>query len=255
MAYPPTFVTESHVKSLLLLGLALAAALPAVPAVSLALRFSVDAPGTALPTGWKTYRMSRHRPAAPVDLVDDDGRVVLHIDADHAAGAVAHRLDLPAATALTWRWKVDHSVARANTAHRSGDDAAARVYVFFAVPRKQLSWMQRLKLDVARHVLGHPMPTAALCYIWDNRHAVGSIAKSPFFSGVRTIVVESGNARAGTWRVEHRDLAADYRAAFGRAPPRISGIALASDTDNTRGKAQAWFGDLQLAPERSPAKP
>ena len=238
---------ELFVKTLLLMALA-AAVSPASVATTL-LGFSAAAPGTALPVGWKPYRMSRHRPAATADLEVVDGRTVLHIDANRSAGAVARTLDVAATSTLSWRWKVNHDVARANIDHRAGDDAAARVYVFFAVPRAQLSWYQRMKLDLARHVLGHPMPTAALCYVWDNDHAVGSIARSPFFSGVRTIVLESGNARAGTWRAEHRDLAADFRAAFDRAPPHVSGIALAADTDNTRSKAQAWFGNFELTPD------
>lgn len=244
---------EPRVKILLLASLALAATLPPPPQGAITLGFSGEGSGTTLPDGWRDYRMSRHKPAARVDVVQGPDGEVLHIDADRSAGAVARHLDLPAATTLRWRWKVNHSVAKADIAHRSGDDAAARVYVFFAVPRKQLSWFQRMKLDVARHVLGHPMPTAAICYLWDNHHAVGSIARSPFFSGVRTIVLQSGNGKAGTWQVEQRDLAADYRAAFGRAPPHVSGIAVAADTDNTRGKAQAWFGALTLTPDPASA--
>jgi hypothetical protein len=243
---------EPRVKILLLAWLALAATLPPHPDSNITLGFDGVAPGATLPSGWRDYRMSRHKPSAQVSVARaPDGDDVLHIDADQSAGAVARHLDLPAATTLQWRWKVNHSVNRANIAHRSGDDAAARVYVFFAVPRKSLSWYQRMKLDVARHVLGHPMPTAAICYIWDNHHAVGSIARSPFFSGVRTIVLQSGNRHAGTWQVERRDLAADYRAAFGRAPPHVSGIAVAADTDNTRSDAQAWFGALTLTPDAS----
>lgn len=242
-------------KILLLACLALAAAVPLPPGAILTLGFSGVSPGATLPDGWRNYRMSRHKPTARVSVERGPDGNVLWIDADHSAGAVARRLDRPAASTLGWRWKVNHSVARANIAHRSGNDAAARVYVFFAVPRRRLSWFQRMKLDMAEHVLGHPLPTAALCYLWDNDHAVGSIARSPFFAGVRNIVVESGNGKAGTWQVEHRDLAADYRAAFGRAPPPISGIAVAADTDNTRSQAQAWFGPLTLTPDAPSTKP
>jgi hypothetical protein len=214
----------------------------------LTLRFSGSAPGSALPEGWKAYAMSRHRPAAHVAIVRDGASEVLHIDADHAAGAIAHVLDLPAATTLGWRWKVDRSVAAADLSKKQGDDFAARVYVFFDVPRASLSWLQRVKLKLASRTLGHAMPTAALCYVWDNRHPVGTIAPSPFSPLMRTIVLQSGDGRAGTWQVQRRDLAADYLAAFGRPAPRITGIALSADTDNTGGHVQAWFGDVTLAP-------
>ncbi|RAP57798.1 hypothetical protein BTJ49_07900 [Oleiagrimonas sp. MCCC 1A03011] len=240
---------EKRLKILFSLLLGTSVALTPAPHAGAALRFSTDAPGTALPSGWRDYAMSRHRPAAPTTLMRENGKTVLSIDTDKNAAAVAHKLDLPASTLLSWRWKVDHSVAAADMTRRSGDDSAARVYVFFAVPRSSLSLYQRMKLSLAEHVLGHPLPTAALCYVWDNRHAVGTIAPSPFFSGVRTIVLQSGNRHAGAWQPETRDLAADFRAAFGHKAPPITGIALAADSDNTGGNAHAWFGDITLTPD------
>lgn len=108
-----------------------------------------------------------------------------------------------------------------------------------------------MKLDLAKRTLGHAMPTAALCYVWDNRHPVDTIAANAYFGVVKTIVLQRGNAHAGTWQSQRRDLAADSRAAFGRPAPRVTGIALASDTDNTGGQVKAWFGDLTLAPAPS----
>ena len=223
------------------------AAVAAVGATT-TLRFSDTAPGTSLPSGWKRYAMSRHKPAAPMAIVRDGGDAVFGIDADHAAGAIAYTLDIPATTILSWRWKVDHSIAKADLSKKSGDDFAGRVYVFFDVPRSQLSWLQRMKLDLAGRTLGHAMPTAALCYVWDNRHPVGTIATNAYFGEVKTIVLQSGDAHAGSWQLQRRDLAADFRAAFGRAAPPVTGVALASDTDNTGGQVKAWFGDLTLAP-------
>jgi hypothetical protein len=60
------------------------------------------------------------------------------------------------------------------------------------------------------------------------------------------IVVESGAARAGQWVTIERDIAADFRAAFGEAAPPVTGIAISADTDNTGESVTAWFGDLQF---------
>jgi hypothetical protein len=226
----------------------LLAASAMVSAAAITLRFSDGAPGQVLPSGWKVYAMSRHHAKAHMAMVRDGDDVVFSIDADRASGAIAHELDIPAATTLSWRWKVDHSIAKADLSKKSGDDFAARIYVFFDVPRSQLSWLQRVKLSVASRSLGHAIPTAALCYVWDNHHPVGTIAPNAYTDLVRTIVLQSGNAHAGTWQPQQRNLAADYRAAFGHAAPRVTGIALASDTDNTGAHVRAWFGDLTLAP-------
>ncbi|HEV7123381.1 MAG TPA: DUF3047 domain-containing protein [Rhodanobacter sp.] len=219
-----------------------------VPATAMNLRFSDTAPGADLPSGWKTYAMSRHHATARMAIVRDGGENVFSIDARHASGAIAHPLDIPATTTLGWRWKVAHSVAKADLSKKSGDDFAARVYVFFDVPRSRLSWLQRMKLKLASRSLGHAMPTAALCYVWDNRHPVGTMTPSAFTDLIHIIVLRSGNTEAGVWQLQQRDLAADFRAAFGRAAPRVTGIALATDTDNTGGQVQAWFGDLTLTP-------
>lgn len=221
----------------------------AATADAVVLRFSVGAPGAAWPPGWVFYPMSARHPHTRFALVDDNGATVLRADAERSAGALAHALDLPAATTLAWRWKIDHAVAAARPGRRAGDDYAARVYVFFDVPDDALGFATRWKLRLARKVLGVDLPNAALCYVWDNRRAPGTIAADPFVATVREIVLESGDARAGTWREERRDLAADYRAAFGRAAPRVIGIAVASDTDNTRSRATAWFGDLEISGE------
>jgi len=60
------------------------------------------------------------------------------------------------------------------------------------------------------------------------------------------IVLESGAARVSQWVHETRDVAADFRKAFGfpQGPvPRITGIGASADTDQTGESVTAWFGD------------
>jgi hypothetical protein len=242
----------------LLLGLATSSAMATAALVSL--RFSDSPVGSQLPAGWKDYPMSRDKAKAGIELVRDGDSTVLHIEANRDAGGIAHKLKLPPGQWLSWRWKVDHSVVNADLATRHGDDFAARVYVFFDVPASELTFGERLKLRLARVVMGQELPRAALCYVWDNKHPIGTIAPNAYYGAVRTMVLQSGDSKAGHWQSQHRDLAADFRAAFGRPAPAITGIAIASDTDNTGGQVNAWFGDLTFAahppvpsrPEESP---
>ena len=206
---------------------------------ALSLRFSDSATGSWLPPGWKNYPMSRHNTKAGVMLIRDGDVTVLHIDANRGAGGIAHALKLPLDQLLRWRWKVDRSVANANLEKKRGDDFAVRVYVFFDVPASALSFGERIKLRMARAVIGHALPRAALCYVWDNTHPVGTIAPNAYYGVVRTIVLQSGNADAGQWQNERRDVDADFRAAFSRPAPQITGVAVASDTDNTKEHVNA----------------
>ncbi|HZZ93393.1 MAG TPA: DUF3047 domain-containing protein [Usitatibacter sp.] len=212
--------------------------------------FSAMGPGARLPAGWRLVTLPRV-PAARISLASDGGATVLHVQSEAAAGTAAHALTLDARAQpwLAWRWKVDRVVEHADLARREGDDFAARVYVFFDVPASELPWAERAKVALARLVHGAEVPAAGLCYVWDNRHAVGTIAPNPYAPHIRTFVLESGAAQAGRWVAERRDLDADFRAAFPGRPgpvPRITGIAAGNDTDQTGESASAWFGDFRV---------
>src|SRR5207244_8540173 len=90
-------------------------------------------------------------------------------------------------------------------------------------------------------------PSDVLGYIWDSRAPVGTRIKSPRADNVRIVVVESGGARLNEWRTYERNVAADYAALFGRQPPRVGKLAVMIDSNDTRGEAEALFGDLILA--------
>ena len=217
--------------------------------------FSAAQPGSRLPPGWSILPLPRKK-APDFTLVHDGGVTVLHVRSESAVGSAVHRMrvDPRAANRLTWRWKVDHALANAALGTREGDDFAARVYVSFDVPEESLSFASRAKLKIARFIYGPDTPAAAICYVWDNRHPVGTTLWSPFSDRLRMVVLESGNARAGEWVAESRDVDADFRAAFAatwKAPtPAITGVAVAADTDQTLESVNAWFGDLRLEERR-----
>jgi hypothetical protein len=232
--------------ALALVGLPLAGLAAEPFAVS---AFSVQAPGAPLPAPWRELVPPRAK-APSFALVGDAGVTVLRVHSEAAAGTVAHalRVDPARRPMLAWRWKVDRVVETADLALKSGDDFAARVYVFFDVPAAELPLADRIRLAIARLIHGEALPGAAICYVWDNRHPLGASSWNPYTDRVRTVVLESGPARAGQWVEERRDLVADYRAAFGaRAPLHdVSGIAAGNDTDQTHESATAWFGDFRI---------
>ena len=181
---------------------------------------------------------------------------MVRVRAVAAAGGVSHALfaDPADAPRIAWRWKVDRALEKAAWGVRSGDDYAARVYVAFDFPLDRLSFLERAALRLARLVHGDEVPAAAICYVWANAVAPGAAGWNPYASRVRMVALRSGNDQAGRWVEESRDLEADFRAAFGEAAgarvPRITGIALSSDTDQTLESATAWFGDVRLEPRR-----
>lgn len=209
--------------------------------------FSAERPGAAPPAPWTVVTLPGTKPNE-LALVEDGGATVLRIRAAQAAGSLTHKLaaDPNRTPTLSWRWKVDRVVGKADLNRKEGDDYAARLYVFFDVREESLPLADRARLGLARLLYGPEVPAAAICYVWDNRHDVGTSAWNRYTSRVRMIVVQSGEERAGQWTRHSRDVAADFRAAFGGEPPTISGVAVSSDTDQTGEAVTAWFGDLRL---------
>ena len=197
---------------------------------------------------WRIVTLPRIKPAE-VAFEGEGEALVVRIHAQAAAASAVRAWAGPVnLQALQWQWKVDHALQAADLSRKEGDDFAARVYVSFDVPLADLSFATRTRIRIARLLYGDDVPAAAICYVWDNHHAPGFSAWSPYSSQVRVVVVESGNARAGEWVAERRDIARDFAAAFGaRHPgtsPRVTGIAVSSDTDQTAESVTAWFRDF-----------
>jgi hypothetical protein len=218
-------------------------------------RFSQAQPGAGIPREWRPMKLS-HWKAPEHALVADEGITVLRSRVEAAAGSLVHDLDADPRERpiLAWRWKVDRVLDKGDLTRKAGDDFAARVYVYFDMPADALPFTERAKLKIARLYSGLDLPAATICYVWDNRNPVGTSAWSAYTDRVRVVVLESGGAKAGRWAEETRDLDADFRAAFGSSwkkdTPRVIGIAIGNDTDQTKESVTAWFGDFRLEARR-----
>jgi hypothetical protein len=230
--------------------LALIAALP-VTASSVeplvVARFSDFAVGAGLPAEWRPLTFRNVDRATEYRLVEDAGTVVVRADSRKAASGLISNVKADPALrpVLEWRWKVDAPVPGV-VGRRDADDFAARIYVGFARDPGTLGPWERLKVELIGLLYGRPPPLAVLNYVWADREPVGTVAPSPYTDRVRLVVVESGAARAGRWVAERRDLAADYRRAFGGEAPPVTDIGIMTDTDGTGAAATAYYGDMAL---------
>lgn len=206
---------------------------------------SAGALGAGVAPGW------RHQPLPKVEhvnryaIVSNEGQRVLQISSSSSASPWVAPLDIDPARRpwLHWRWRVSHSLVGSDLRRRSGDDYAARLYVFFDLPTERLSLSDRLRIHASRLLSGADVPAAALCYVWGHAQAVGSSGWNPYTDRVRMVVVDSGDTAAMQWRAHARDVSRDWIEAFGGPVPRISGLAVSADTDDTGESVQAWFGD------------
>ena len=83
-------------------------------------------------------------------------------------------------------------------------------------------------------------------YVWEPRAPAGSVIVNPRTDRIRKIVVESGPAKLRQWREYRRNIADDYRLAFGEEPGALLAVAYMTDSDNTQAEAEAWYGEAHL---------
>lgn len=183
-------------------------------------------------------------------VVLGDARV-LRVEAEKSYGNLLHRLPAGTrATTLSWRWRVDQALVGADLRQRSGDDAALKVCAMFDLPLAQVPFMERQLQRLAQATSADALPTATLCYVADARLPAGTLVENPYTRRVRSIVIAGP---LGQWASERRDLAADFRRAFGdeatSAPPLVA-VAVGADADNTGSHSLAYVDALQLSPSR-----
>lgn len=210
--------------------------------------FSSSVAGEQLPSGWHVATLPNVE-ATRFRVVDIDGTTAVQLDADNAAASLYtnFRIDPAETPILRWRWRIRNLIDGADLHRKKGDDLPARLYVMFDYPLERLSWIERTKIRLARFVGGESVPTAAICYVWDGKLSNGTELWNAYTRRVRVVVVESGAERLDQWVAEERNLAADFRAAFGEDPPAVSGIAIAADTDQTGEIVRSWFGDISFS--------
>jgi hypothetical protein len=147
---------------------------------------------------------------------------------------------------LQFSWQVSGLINNADMALRDSDDSPVRLVLVFEGDRSKFSMKNAMLSELAQTMTGEPMPYATLMYVWCNTRAPGSVIINPRTDRIRKLVVESGKGRLNQWLDYQRDIAADFEQAFGEPPGALLGVGLMTDTDNTRSKAQAWYGPVTL---------
>ncbi len=215
---------------------------------------SFGSAGGAPQAPWKVIGLpNQTKPFTRFSVVDIDGKRAVKIEADESYGNLVHPVKSMAAPAhLAWSWRIEKPLEQADLREKRGDDTAVKVCVFFDMAIENVPFADRQLLRLARSKTSDPVPTATICYVWDQKLPAGTAIDNAFTRRLRYIVVESGNDRLDRWVSEKRDLAADFTKLFsdenGQAVPAIIGIAVGADADNTKAKSVSYVSGLVLEP-------
>ncbi|HEU4685184.1 MAG TPA: DUF3047 domain-containing protein [Nitrospira sp.] len=210
-------------------------------------KFSSDRPGSALPDGWKPLAFKKVPKPTEYQLVKEGDIVVVKAVSDASASGLTKEvsIDPHEFPIVRWRWKVENLIKTSDIHRKAGDDYPARLYITFEYEPDKVGLGKKLKYKAGQVIFGE-IPIAALNYIWDTQAPVGTIVENAFTDFAQMVVVESGSKNVGQWVQEERNVFEDYTRAFGEEPPRINGIAIMTDTDNTKERAVAYYGDIQF---------
>ena len=198
---------------------------------------------------WQHYKLPGKQ-ATQFEYARKDGRDTLAVKAESSASMLRRKVRmLPAELGnVRFSWKVPELIAHADMATRDADDSPVRVILAFEGDRARLSAKNSMLSELALALTGEEMPYATLMYVWCNKREPGSVITSARTDRVRTIVVESGPKKLDQWLDYERNINADFQRAFGEAPGALVGIAIMTDSDNTRSTARAWYGPVSLGP-------
>jgi DUF3047 family protein len=210
-------------------------------------KFSSSRPGSAQTDGWNLLVFKKIPKPTAYELVMEGKTVVVKATSDAAASGLTKevKIDPSAFPVVQWRWKVENLLAGSDVRRKSGDDYPARLYITFEYDSTKVSFGKKLKYKAGQILFGD-IPIAALNYIWDTKTPVGTVVDNAYTDFAKMIVVESGAGNVGIWVEESRNLYQDYKQAFGEDPPMINGVAIMTDTDNTKEHAIAYYGDIRF---------
>ena len=230
----------------LLAGCAIVAPLPTAEVAV----FSANAPGAEAPRHWGPLIITRAKAPTQYRLIYDENAraVVVHARAERSATGLTQLLDVAPESRprVAWRWRVQDLIAGADNLDRHAEDSPVRLLLFFDGDKQRLPARDQIALEMAQLVSGQSVPYATLVYLWENRQPVGTVIASAHTGRIKMVVAGSGRDRLGQWKHFERDYVADFERAFGERPGRLIGVGIMTDTDNTGGEIEAFYGDIEL---------
>ena len=211
-------------------------------------KFSASQVGQAMPDGWKPLTFKKIPKHTSYEVVKDGDVTVVKAVSEASASGLTKPvvIDPKEYPIVRWRWKIDNVLKGSDVTLKEGDDFPARLYITFAYDPDKVSFGKKLKFKAGQALFGD-IPIAALNYIWETKTPVGTIVENAYTDFAKMVIVESGTQKVGMWIDEERNIYEDYKKAFGEEPPMINGVAIMSDTDNTKEQRHGLLRRYRLS--------
>ncbi len=219
---------------------------PSAPANVIAL-FSTNPP-EGIPQGWAPLVIFHDRKQTRYNLVEDQGRVVLHAAGVASSSGLLQyvKIDPLSQPWINWRWKVGEFVKKSGMNASAAEDSPARIVLGFDGDKSTLSFSDQVLFETAKMFTGYDFPYATLMYVWDSNAPIGTIIPSRRSGRIKRLVVANRDGGSAKWQSFNRNMVEDFERAFGEKPGALIGVGVLTDSDYSGGKAEAWYGDIYL---------
>lgn len=177
---------------------------------------------------WEPLRFGR---LTDYYIACEGSNMCLKAVADRTCSALMSKVELNPTGRLIarWQWKIDHIPTNSTDHIASSFDHTARIIIAFDT------------------FIG---PPRTLNYIWANRASINTVLPHLLSGRAQMIALQSGDARAGEWICEERDVTADWHQLFGDKPmPQIIAVGVITDSENTGSKVTGYYRHLELVSE------
>ena len=139
----------------------------------------------------------------------------------------------------SWEWTVEKSVPATDLTQKGGDDRNLALYFIF-LPKKLAKVVQD---NNVRALLKNP-DVRILMYVWGGTHKLQQIVSSPHLgSRGRSIIKQLSGTGTSLERVNMRQ---DHKRAFSENAQSLVGLAVSSDSDDTRTEVLAKITRLLI---------
>ena len=177
--------------------------------------------------GWKNKSFEGK---TKYSIKNDNNTSYLEAKSMHSASALYKKIkiNIHETPYLNWSWRVDKALQSLNEKEKSGDDYAARIYVVFKTGFT-------------------PLSARALNYVWSSNNDANTSWPNAFTEKAIMIPLRTNKDGINIWKHEKVNVKQDLLQHFNKSQKYIDGIAIMTDTDNSKGSAIAHYGDIYFS--------
>ncbi len=163
-------------------------------------------------------------------IVQENEEYFLKAESKHTASALYKKtkININETPFLNWSWRIDQALHALDEKSKNNDDYAARIYVVF-------------KTGIT------PLSAKALNYVWSSNDEIDTSWPNPYTGKAIMIPIRRNLDETGIWNYEKVNIKEDLFKHFDKVPKYIDGIAIMTDTDNSKSIAKASYGDIYFS--------